>query len=34
MKKMNILKKVVNWEVWCGYRGGGVHIKNITFTFL
>jgi len=27
MKKINILKKVVNWEVWRGCRGGGVHVK-------
>jgi len=30
MKKINILKKVVNWEVWRGCRGGGgVHVKHI-----
>ena len=28
MKKINMLKKVVNWEVWRGCRGGGVHIKK------
>ena len=27
MKKINILKKVVNWEVWRGCRGGGVYVK-------
>ena len=26
-EKINILKKVVNWEVWHGCRGEGVHIK-------
>ena len=34
MKKINMLKKVVYWEVWRGCRGGGVHVKNITFRFL
>jgi len=28
MKKINMLKKVVNWEVWRGCRGGGVHVKK------
>jgi len=26
-EKINILKKVVNWEVWRGCRGGGLHVK-------
>jgi len=26
-EKINILKKVVNCEVWRGCRGGGVHVK-------
>ena len=26
-EKRNILKKVVNWEVWHGCRGGAVHVK-------
>jgi len=25
-EKINIIKKVVNWEVWHGCRGG-VHVK-------